>query len=246
MKERWTEEEVDKAKALKKDGKTLREIASILNRSFETVKSKIYGNWDRYYNDPNKKRVAQERALKWHFDNFEQSRNNHKQWYDNNTEHHLELVRNARAANSEHYKEYIKQWQENNRDKCSEYGRRWNLLHPGARGQINDRRRVKMESIIGSYTTSEWKDRLEQFEHKCAYCQQELGRATRDHIIPLNVLPIGFIWNIVPVCNSCNSTKQDMNVLQFLEAKGYNVSVQLAETLDRCFVEFDKMSQDGE
>ena len=230
---KWTEDELLKASQLKNDGRTLKEIAIELKRSIDSVKNKLYGNWDRYY--LGNKETAKKRGRDWHQDNMDRSKKNKKEWYKKNADHHIKLVKTARAANLDHYKAYLKQWTKDNPDKVKAAGRRWDTKHPLKRKQINDRRRVKIGKMVGTHTSTEWRKRIKEFDGKCAYCEVEFDskiKVTRDHLIPIDVQPIGYIWNIVPACQSCNSKKHTSDCISFIKKNGYSFRPQLVIALE--------------
>ena len=56
---------------------------------------------------------------------------------------------------------------------------------------------------------------LDLFHNKCAYCG---GPAeTWDHIVPISKGGETVPWNIVPACLSCNSSKKDRDVFDWME-----------------------------
>jgi len=236
MAKRWTEDDLKVLNSLREEGKTLKEIAFVLGRSFEAVKLKAYNVWKNYYkNNLKGAALSRKKGRDWHRDNKEISLEKKREWYKGNKDHHHQLVKAARAADSDHYKSYAKKWNEDNHDKLLEYGRRWDAKHPLKRKQINDRRRVKIGEMVGTHTSTEWKKRIKEFENKCAYCEVEFDskiKVTRDHLIPIDIQAIGYIWNIVPACQSCNSGKHTSDCISFIKKSGYSLRSQLAIALE--------------
>lgn len=59
---------------------------------------------------------------------------------------------------------------------------------------------------------------LEEFDDTCAYC--DAPATTWDHIVPISKGGTTAPWNIVPACQTCNSSKKDRDLEEWLEATG--------------------------
>ena len=70
---------------------------------------------------------------------------------------------------------------------------------------------------------------LEEFNGKCAYCQSKA--TTWDHVYPIAINGITTPSNIVPACASCNSSKQDKDVIEWLKATNRTPSSALMDRL---------------
>lgn len=72
-------------------------------------------------------------------------------------------------------------------------------------------RRARLRSAEGTFTHTQWLNKLELYGYKCAYCYKDLtlDEATKDHKIPLAKGGTNWIANIVPACFRCNSGKCD-------------------------------------
>lgn len=69
-----------------------------------------------------------------------------------------------------------------------------------------------------SLTEKEWRFALMYFGNRCCYCGKKLGvKATKDHVVPL--AKGGEFWrgNILPCCQSCNSSKKDQDMLEWFK-----------------------------
>lgn len=68
--------------------------------------------------------------------------------------------------------------------------------------------RARRLDIEGSHTAKEWMALKDKYGHKCAHCG-EVGRLTKDHIIPVSKGGTDNIDNIQPLCRKCNSRKSN-------------------------------------
>lgn len=67
------------------------------------------------------------------------------------------------------------------------------------------------------YTNEQWRDRLEEYGHRCAYCgrhESECGKLAIEHMLPLSRGGVDEIENVVPACKSCNSRKHARTLLE--------------------------------
>lgn len=63
-----------------------------------------------------------------------------------------------------------------------------------------------------TYSLADWRDALIYFYGACAYCGKRQSRRvhlTRDHVVPVHTGGTTTRHNIVPACQSCNSSKAD-------------------------------------
>jgi 5-methylcytosine-specific restriction endonuclease McrA len=62
-----------------------------------------------------------------------------------------------------------------------------------------------------SATTIDWDRCKAWFGYRCAYCGKA-GKLTKDHIIPRYHGGGDMVLNLIPACQSCNSSKGKKNV----------------------------------
>lgn len=68
--------------------------------------------------------------------------------------------------------------------------------------------------IKGTVTAEQWQECLAYFECSCAYCGSP-ERITVEHIIPVSKFGANRIYNVIPACHSCNSSKRDRDILEW-------------------------------
>lgn len=69
----------------------------------------------------------------------------------------------------------------------------------------NARRRSRL-ALVSDITAAQWKELVTEYGSTCAYCKKA-APLTRDHVIPLSQGGHDTKANIVPACQSCNSSK---------------------------------------
>lgn len=75
----------------------------------------------------------------------------------------------------------------------------------------NKNAKVKRRSYlvnVGKFTKGEWEKKLREFNHRCAYCENNV-KLEVDHIKPISKGGMNTIDNIQPLCRSCNSKKSN-------------------------------------
>jgi 5-methylcytosine-specific restriction endonuclease McrA len=56
-------------------------------------------------------------------------------------------------------------------------------------------------------TEAQWRDILDQYHHRCAYCGKKSEHLTVDHLVPLIKGGKHSASNVVPACKHCNCSK---------------------------------------
>lgn len=70
------------------------------------------------------------------------------------------------------------------------------------------------------YSAAQLAERYSLFGNTCAYCGSQF-RLTIDHFVSLNCHGADAIWNIVPACVACNSSKQDADAEIWYKSKAF-------------------------
>lgn len=56
-------------------------------------------------------------------------------------------------------------------------------------------------------TTTEIRERFEQFDHCCAYCGASTSQLQTEHLLPISKGGTHVLSNILPACKPCNHSK---------------------------------------
>ncbi len=102
----------------------------------------------------------------------------------------------------------------------AEYRNRPRIGRTEAVCAYNHKRRRRAEKHR-SLTHAEWKT-IKLHWNGCAYCGTTERPMTRDCILPLRGHGIYAVFNVVPACQSCNSSKGGKNVFDWMATKGYD------------------------
>ncbi len=75
---------------------------------------------------------------------------------------------------------------------------------------FGQRRRARLNDLADTLTTEQWRSTLIYFGNACAVCGSA-DRLAMDHWIPVSsvLCPGTTHYNVVPLCKSCNSSKND-------------------------------------
>lgn len=113
-----------------------------------------------------------------------------------------------------------RRWKRNNREKVLESKRRWARNRSSAdrkesSQRSKERRAAKKGPSLSVEDALELSFYLSVIEKDpCVYCGAE--STTKDHIQPINYGGSDKWNNMAPACRSCNSSKKDKSLLQFL------------------------------
>lgn len=77
---------------------------------------------------------------------------------------------------------------------------------------LNANRRELNKNAEGSHTYEEWINLCKTYKYMCLCCKRTDVKLTEDHIIPLSKGGTNYIWNIQPLCLSCNIRKYDKTI----------------------------------
>jgi hypothetical protein len=167
-----------------------------------------------------------------------------RQWQEENRERLAEYSQQWRKANRKELLAKKRQYGRENREKIAQRKRKAHEENPNKRRINRNRREARKRSLPDTFTTEQWIQCLVFWHGCCAVCGNQLkdlfGNVIphADHWIPLNSpdCPGTVAENMICLCNSCNSSKQDVPAYEWLESKcGKRKAKQILKRIEDYF-----------
>lgn len=168
--------------------------------------------YDKEYRTANHERLAEYRRI-WEESNKEYRRAKRRDYY--NKERHAKHVSAWYEANKERKNAQVRAWREANKDRNNDNKRSWRKANPDKDKSAAHRRKARKRLLPHTLTAADWQVSLDYFRNCCAACGQQLNGLFHsdhmDHWIPLKSpdCPGTVPHNMVPLCSTCNMSKQD-------------------------------------
>jgi 5-methylcytosine-specific restriction endonuclease McrA len=150
-----------------------------------------------------------------------------REWYAANRDRKADWDKAYRAARPGEAAQKTRAWREANpgrdaknskayrashRKEKSASHKAWKAANPEKVKVNHHRYRASKRNLPNSFTAADWTIALDYFGHSCAACRQGLMFLSHgDHWIPLSSsdCPGTVPHNMVPLCSTCNTSKQD-------------------------------------
>lgn len=163
-------------------------------------------------------RRAAKRAAKARYRaaNREKLRADGARYYQENIELLRAKAREHHVANSEVRNARSAAWRRDNPERAREQQRRWARENADLVIARAARRRARMRSVVADLTSEEWAGILAEFNHQCAYCDRRDAVLEQDHVWPISRGGGHTAANVVPACRSCNASKNDSLLADWL------------------------------
>jgi len=159
----------------------------------------------KMYNKSNKEVIAKNHKA-YRNANKDVLAKNKKLYYEANKEKIAEKGKLYRVANNALKKARDRAYYETHREDILKYQKQNAKDYPEKRNTINQRRRTRKRELPSTLTDSQWNDAKIAFDNKCCYCGKEKPLA-QEHFLALHKLGEHSHLNIIPACQSCNSSK---------------------------------------
>jgi hypothetical protein len=173
---------------------------------------------------------ARESARRWRRDNLDKHNEKNREWRQRYPDRAKEAIRRWRENNPDRERELSRQWRINNRERGKETARQWRKNNPEKAMAIVHRRLAKKRGNGGSFTAAEWTALCKQYNNYCLACGRKDVKLTADHVLPLSLGGTSNIDNIQPLCQSCNSSKNNRHI-------DYRTKPNISRWVQMCLLE---------
>lgn len=143
--------------------------------------------------------------------------------YQEDPEKGRDKVRRRRSANLEKAKERERAGYIRNKEARSIRRKAWRARNPEKVVAQNNRRRARIKSIGGSYTSNDVHEMLQRQKYKCAECKKTIRQHRQrhvDHIMPLALGGSNNPDNIQILCVTCNLKKGSAHPIEWARRLG--------------------------
>jgi 5-methylcytosine-specific restriction endonuclease McrA len=194
---------------------TQMQIANILGLSKGQVRRALHPDAAHLYYLKNKDRIVKA-ALQYREDHLEQVIAVQKQYYQKNKNR-------IRSKNDQWAKDNPKKcraaenkYRQANPDVSKRAGSKWRLKNLDKCANFQQQRRAKLRgNYYEKVTKQDILDLKNEFNHTCVYCFRSI-KLTIDHVVPVDSGGAHAIWNMVPACSKCNSSKHNKDMHEWL------------------------------
>jgi 5-methylcytosine-specific restriction endonuclease McrA len=132
-----------------------------------------------------------------------------------------EIATEWRLANRERYNRFFREWRKNsdNKARSKAWIEDWQARNPDKKQAHNAKgkakRRARMAQTKDQLTTTQWRERVAEFNGHCAYCLKPWTEMHMEHMHPVSRGGEHSLNNVIPACGDCNRAKGSRTLLEF-------------------------------
>lgn len=158
-------------------------------------------------------RLCQKRSVKkWRENNPEKSKAASKNWRARNPIRNKEILAESRRKRKEQIKEYNRLYIVNNREKVNKLQSENVKRNPEKARERNAKRRARKKECKTYFISK--KDMAKLYAKTCFVCGAK-EKIQLDHVIPIAKKGDHSIGNLMPLCQSCNYSKNDLLFMEW-------------------------------
>lgn len=188
--------------------------------------------YEREYRKKHKEKIR-EYQRQYRIDNKEKLREQKREYYRKKhpeklnqdgqkrrkrTKEELKIYRaEYRARNKEKIKASNARYYRENKAKRDKYNKEYSQKYPEVKQRSKKRRRHIAKNLEATLTPDEWQEILDKHFHRCHYCGKKSDKLHQEHKIPISKGGGLTKENIVPACQSCNSSKNVNDYKKFVK-----------------------------
>lgn len=217
-----------------------REIARRWREKHPERSKQIQRDWRK--NNPEGMKAAKKRHRVKNRDRIrEQDKERHRKIMQDPVKHakKRESDRRYREKNIEKDRQHSRDYRKNNPGIVKASIQRWYQENPERAVLLKQRRFARKLGLPDTLTIEEWNYTLAYWNRSCVYCGETSEEITLDHYIPLNHehCPGTVAENCLPACRSCNSSKNDGDVIYWMNWRfGEEHTKVVIEAIEAYFV----------
>lgn len=175
-----------------------------------------------YYQRNRDRKLAKDKEYR--LANIDKIRNRNKRWYERNKNRVAAYNKIRYEQNRDQILEYKRRYSKQNRDKMR---LKWNRWRSTPNGRASDNRSKAKRKILrlanhhADFPLELWAERVAEFNSHCAYCNKSLSKPHMDHFIPVSMGGSHALGNLIPCCQSCNSSKRNFDPKTWYEKQPF-------------------------
>jgi len=111
---------------------------------------------------------------------------------------------------------------------------------------LNQKRRARLAGVHApGVSAKDWRNIKAYYQGCCVYCGERYFKLSRDHVIPITLGGHDAVYNVVPACKSCNSSKHNKPLNEWFGRPGLPPMQFHAKIVDGiCLIDATPISQE--
>lgn len=213
-------------------------------KHYAVNKEKILAYNKKRYNE-NKEDML-EYARQYGEENAEEISKRRRKAYWANRDIYIVKMREYRWENRDRLNKQCREWYKNNKEHVKAYSERYRQQPrvKAMRKANEQKRRTLKKQLLSTFTAKQWEECKDFFRDingtlHCAYCSKPVKKATVEHFIPLSKGGPNIKSNILPVCFSCNSSKNNTDFFEWYPQQEFYSKKQEKKILEYLGVDGD-------
>lgn len=222
---------------------THKEYTAERTKQWRADNSEHVAEYKKQYNAEHKKEIAEydkRRGKQYRAEHKGEIAAYNKRYYTTHKKEISERKKIYQVKFNEDHPEYNQQYYKQNQESAKERAKQWRENNPERKNINEQKRRTRKRQLPATLTNQQWQIIKDYFNNQCCYCGKELS-LVQDHFVPLSKGGGYTHNNIVPACNSCNSSKQDKEF-----AKWYPKQKFYSQKRERAILKFLGYNKQGE
>jgi len=192
------------------------------SRSKDLLNAKCKSCAKKYY-ERNRNKILAQKSV-YYQANYERIATYKNNYYKDNKDKLLKQKRAAYSSDPKETQARNNAWARNNRDKINQYYRKYVVDKPHVIRQKRIKRRLRMLTNGVFEVRKSELNRL--LTSPCVFCGNS-ANITLDHVLPIARGGRHSIGNLMPLCLSCNASKQDKTFMEFRMSKILQAEMRL-------------------